>query len=142
MEMPLTASEEPASNPVSEVVPEVVPEIAPEIVPVVAHIPVDETAAANPTTEAVEIPGASEEIPSVETPAPIVVPPVPLPEEKTDNLDKALETSGLVLVETSNEKTRTWQAQEDEPAPKPRRRRAVPVAAPEEPLVMVETRQP
>ncbi|GHU30369.1 ribonuclease E [Betaproteobacteria bacterium] len=154
MEIPLTASEEAASAPVpvslenggeiaSEPVPdEVVPEITPEVALEVAPTPVDETTAANQATEAVEIPKASEEIPPEETPAPIIAPPAPLSEEKTADLDKALETSGLVLVETSSEKTQTWQAQEDKPAPKPRRRRTAPVAAPEEPLVMVETRQP
>ncbi|GHU03760.1 ribonuclease E [Betaproteobacteria bacterium] len=137
MEMPLAANAEPARVPAPEIVPETVQEVASEV----AYIPVEETAAVKPA-EAVEIPKASTEIPSVETPAPIVVPPAPLPEEHAADLGKALETSGLVLVETSSEKTRTWQAPEDEPAPKPRRRRDAQVAAPEEPLVMVETRQP
>ena len=68
-------------------------------------------------------------------------PPTP-PVEDAIDIGKALETSGLVMIETSGEKTQTWQPEEEEPVAKPRRRRPAPVAAADEPLVMVETRQP
>ena len=55
---------------------------------------------------------------------------------------EALESSGLVMVETSAAKAQSWQP-EAEPVvdtPRPRRRRQPVVAAAEEPLVMVETK--
>jgi ribonuclease E len=55
------------------------------------------------------------------------------------DLEKALETSGLVMVETSGEKIKTWQPEEAPRAATPRRKRPTAVAAQNEPLVMVET---
>lgn len=59
------------------------------------------------------------------------------------DIGKALETSGLVMVETSSDKIQSWQPEVSEDAmPRPRRKRSAPVAVSNEPLVMVETRQP
>ena len=57
------------------------------------------------------------------------------------DLEKVLETSGLVMVETSGDKVKSWQpdAVEADVSPRPRRKRSVAVAMPSEPLVMVET---
>ncbi|WP_153108694.1 Rne/Rng family ribonuclease [Propionivibrio limicola] len=58
------------------------------------------------------------------------------------DVEKALETNGLVMVETSSEKIEAWKPQEsstEETASHPRRKRPVVVPPPEEPLVMVET---
>ena len=96
---------------------------------VAADIPADEAVATS--------------TPAEETPAPIAAPPAPPLAEEAIDIDKALETSGLVMIETSSERTQEWQPETvEEPAPRPRRRRAAPAAAAEEPLVMVETRQP
>jgi ribonuclease E len=60
------------------------------------------------------------------------------------DINKALETSGLVMVETSGDKIRfaPVEASANEIAPRsPRRRRPAPSATASEPLVMVETQQ-
>ena len=63
-------------------------------------------------------------------------------QEATD-IGKVLETSGLVMVETSSEKIQSWQPEvSEEASPRPRRKRTAPAAVSNEPLVMVETRQP
>jgi len=81
-------------------------------------------AAEQPVAPAIETVEAAEETPAV-------------------TLDQALESSGLVMVETKSDKFQSWQPEAKvEVAPRPRRRRAVVEAAPEEPLVMVETRNP
>ena len=74
--------------------------------------------------------------------APVAEPLAVAPKE-APSLSADLEASGLVMVETSGEKIQSWQPElVEEEAPRPRRRRPAPVAAAEEPLVMVETRQP
>ncbi len=58
------------------------------------------------------------------------------------DLETALQSSGLVMVETSGEKIKAWQPEEEASAPaapQPRRRRPPVVATSDEPLVMVET---
>ena len=66
-----------------------------------------------------------------------------IPVEEPVDIDKALEASGLVMVETSGEKIQSWQPEaSEEPTPRPRRRRPVVAVASDEPLVMVETRNP
>jgi ribonuclease E len=57
------------------------------------------------------------------------------------DIEEALQTSGLVMVETSGDKVRSWQPEvvTSEVAHRPRRKPPVAVAAQEEPLVMVET---
>ncbi len=63
--------------------------------------------------------------------------------KETPPVEVDLEASGLVMVETSGEKIQAWQPEVvEEEAPRTRRRRPAPVAASEEPLEMVETRQP
>lgn len=57
------------------------------------------------------------------------------------DIEKALETSGLVIVETISEKAKEWQPEmvSSEVPPRPRRVRPTTVATPDEPLIMVET---
>ena len=59
------------------------------------------------------------------------------------DIDKALEQSGLVMVETSNDKVQSWQPESiaSEVVPRPRRKRPAPVVASDEPLMMVETQK-
>ena len=60
------------------------------------------------------------------------------------DIEKAIEQSGLVMVETSSDKVKSWQPEVTaiETEPRPRRKRPVPVTLPDEPLVMVETSKP
>jgi hypothetical protein len=57
-------------------------------------------------------------------------------------VQQSLKESGLMMVETDRDKVQPLPlaADNSKPAPAPRRRRA-PVAIPDEPLVMVETRK-
>ena len=58
------------------------------------------------------------------------------------NIARSLESSGLVMVETSCDKIQSWQPEAPapaEPAPRPRRRRPS-VTVSNEPMVMVETK--
>ena len=57
------------------------------------------------------------------------------------DIEKALETSGLVIVETISDKAKEWQPElaSSEATPRPRRVRPTAVATPDEPLIMVET---
>jgi ribonuclease E len=132
MEIPLAVSEEPAAARISVPAPTTESEAVREI----AGAPEEAVATSQATDGEIPAPsaGVSEEPPV----------PEPIAASSAEDLGEAIETSGLVMVETSSEKSRSWQAREEEdPAPRPRRRRAVPVAATEEPLVMVETlRQP
>jgi ribonuclease E len=59
------------------------------------------------------------------------------------DIEKALEQSGLVMVETSSDKAQSWQpeAAANEEAPRPRRKRPAPVVVSDEPLMMVETQK-
>ncbi|WP_313954016.1 Rne/Rng family ribonuclease [Accumulibacter sp.] len=52
----------------------------------------------------------------------------------------AIESSGMVMVETSKDKVQARQPESTEPAPQPRRKRETAVVA-DEPMVMVETRK-
>ena len=72
-------------------------------------------------------------------PTPVVA-PVPAPID----VAKAIEASGLIKVETSNEKVQAWQPElaTSESEVRPRRRRPAPVVVANEPLVMVETKNP
>ena len=65
--------------------------------------------------------------------------PVDIPAVPPVDIEKALETSGLVMVETSSEKASAWQPEAPVVSKAPRRRRPVQVAATDEPLIMVET---
>ncbi|SDH53544.1 Rne/Rng family ribonuclease [Propionivibrio dicarboxylicus] len=69
--------------------------------------------------------------------------PKPIEDIPSVTVDQALESSGLVMVETKSDMLQSWQPEATkEAAPRPRRRRAVVQAIPDEPLVMVETRNP
>jgi ribonuclease E len=94
---------------------------------------------ASPAAETVEIvPAPSEETP---VPAPAAVLSVLSSEEASGDIGKALESSGLVMIETQGETSRTQPPEAaEEPVPRPRRRRAASAVAAEEPLVMIETR--
>jgi ribonuclease E len=107
-----------------------------EAIPIeaVAVQPIAEVAAA-PMQEIAVTPVLQAEPKAVEQepiPAPIVV-----------DIEKALEQSGLVMVETSSDKAQSWQpeAAASEEAPRPRRKRPAPVVASDEPLMMVETQK-
>ncbi len=75
----------------------------------------------------------------VETNPPVTVTATPLVD-----IEKAIEESGLVMVETSSDKVKSWQPElaAIEAEPRPRRKRPVPITLPDEPLVMVETSKP
>ncbi len=103
-------------------------------------VQVDSPADAETTVEIVPV---FEE--SVAPPAPAVIelPPPLASEQKAEDIGKALETSGLTMIETRSDKIQVWQPEaEEEQAVRPRRRRPAPVAASSEPMVMIETRQP
>jgi ribonuclease E len=71
------------------------------------------------------------------------VEPRTTPVENHVDIDKALEASGLVMVETSGDKIQSWQPEaSEELVPRARRRRPAVAAVSDEPLVMVETRNP
>ena len=131
-EAPVTVAAEPAVVAVVE---------APVEQPVVAAEPVQ------PVAEAVVEVAVPEESPKVEeaviAPASPVEAPAPVETAATtEGIAKALETSGLVMVETSSDKAQSWQpeASAEQPAPRPRRRRQAAAPVANEPLVMVETK--
>jgi ribonuclease E len=72
-----------------------------------------------------------------------VVEPAPAAASVVVDLEKALEQSGLVMVETSSDKAKSWQPEvaASEEAPRPRRKRPAPVVVSDEPLMMVETQK-
>ena len=145
-----------------EGVPGVAPTTAPVTPPPAVEVSSEMTTpAAEPVAPVVEVPAEPAvtvredalEIPLVvETPPPPASPaekteplllqaPAPLP--ALTNIAQSLESSGLVMVETSSDKIQSWQpeAQVTEPAPRPRRRRPS-VAVSDEPMVMIETKSP
>ena len=83
--------------------------------------------------------GASLSAPAIVAVEPEVVAPAPIAMAPVANLEEALETSGLIMVETSGDKVKAWQPEETPKAATPRRRRPAAVATQNEPLVMVET---
>jgi ribonuclease E len=84
-----------------------------------------------PAASTIEEPAAPAELAESAPAAPTIV----------EDLSQVLESSGLVMVETSREKTQSWQPEVTEEAkPRPRRRRPAPVQSSTEPLVMIETR--
>jgi ribonuclease E len=125
---PQLASPLEASAVVTEAIP--IEAVAVQPIAEVADAPMQEIAV-TPVVEAE--PKAVEPKPEPEPiPAPIVV-----------DIEKALEQSGLVMVETSSDKAQSWQpeAAVSEEAPRPRRKRPAPVVASDEPLMMVETQK-
>jgi hypothetical protein len=81
------------------------------------------------------VPVAELEMPLAIEPAATVI------ESPTTDMERVLETSGLVMVETSIDKIKSWlpEATEGDVIPRPRRKATIAVATPDEPLVMVET---
>ena len=93
-----------------------------------------------------EIVQAADPLPRNDAPAESVVAQAeevseqPLPVATAPEIGKVLESSGLVMIETSSDKIQSWQPEvTEEAAPRPRRRRPAPVAQADEPLVMIET---
>ena len=119
----------------------------------ITPVPLEE--AVTPATAPLETPPVTEESPVVIDPTvAIAAPDVSVAEQQpptppadpvsssVTDIAQTLESSGLVMVETSSDKIQTWQPETapDEPAPRPRRRRPPVVVPADEPLVMVETR--
>ena len=77
--------------------------------------------------------------PTIAAVEPEIVAPATIATTPVADLEKALETSGLVMVETSGDKVKAWQPEETPRTATPRRRRPSVVATQSEPLVMVET---
>jgi ribonuclease E len=99
-----------------------------------------EVAVAQPVAEVAAAPVAVTPVVQAE---PKAVEPVPVAVAVVVDIEKALEQSGLVMVETSSDKAQSWQpeAAVSEEAPRPRRKRPVPVVVSDEPLMMVETQK-
>ena len=122
---PVTTQTEETINvePVAVPEPASIPEVTtkPEVEAVVAHTSVVDTVESAIVTETVPTPVVeSEPIAAVD-------------------LSKVLETSGLVMVETSSEKVKSWEPEIVTSQLTPRRKRPVAEKLPDEPLVMVET---
>jgi ribonuclease E len=160
-------AEAPAETNVPQATPQSAQAAAPIIVPAAPEpvaaeepapaVPVAEVAVAtSPATDTQAEPALKIESKPVAEPAPVevaepqptvtVAAPAPAPApvaavataEPVD-IEKILENSGLVMIETSSDKASSWQpeqAAEVRPAP---RRRKPPVVVSNEPLVMVET---
>jgi ribonuclease E len=99
-----------------------------------------EVAVAQPVAEVAAAPIAVTPVVQAE---PKAVEPVPVAAAVVVDIEKALEQSGLVMVETSIDKAQSWQpeAAVSEEAPRPRRKRPAPVVVSDEPLMMVETQK-
>ena len=107
----------------------------------------EEQATAVAATDETVVANVEESVSTEETTAPIegaattpteIAQPVPA----SVDLETALQSSGLVMVETSGDKIKAWQPEEETSvpvAPRPRRRRPQLVTTSDEPLVMVET---
>lgn len=112
-------------------------------VPAPLEIPVEPLSAAAAETSvlpAEPVPAPETEAEKAESSVPSAA-AQPASEQSPEDIGKALETSGLVMVETSSDKIQSWQP-EATPKPAatpPRRRRPAPVQVSDEPLVMVET---
>ncbi len=142
-------SEPTAELPVVEPVAAIIESVsAPEVVEVAAailpEVPAEETAPVTKEEKATVEAVQAEPLENIQpTPAPVAQASEPLVVAQAVSISEALEAGGLVMVETSGEKIQTWQPEVvEEETPRPRRRRPAPVAVAEEPLVMVETKQP
>ena len=134
-----TGASQPASAQVLDAVSAPVSEMAPDQVDTIA-LTSEPTPASAPSVE----PEVSEVSVSVtEASASMPSEPVPVaelePSEPVVDLSKVLESSGLVMVETSSEKAKSWEPEVVAPIVTPRRKRPVIEKLPDEPLVMVET---
>ena len=142
------STELPASNPEISALPTAIESLASAEIETAQEVPAVAVAQEAPATEAPRV--EVEEAITTQTDEPIeaeeaqaaaeiavITPPAP-----SVDLETALQSSGLVMVETSGEKIKAWQPDEEAstPAtPKPRRRRPTVVVTADEPLVMVET---
>ena len=124
------------------------------VAPLATEVPVEtattlaeEQATAVAATDETVVANVEESVSTEETTAPIEV-AATTPTEITQpvpasvDLETALQSSGLVMVETSGDKIKAWQPEEETSvpvAPRPRRRRPQLVTTSDEPLVMVET---
>ncbi len=127
------------AQPQEPVVAEAAPAPA-EPAPVVVAPQEEATPAVEEVKEEAPAPVVSAPIAEPE-PAPVQAAPAPAPVVApiTVDLDQALASSGLVLVETSPAKVQAAAPAPVAEAPKPRRRRPAPVVVSNEPLVQVET---
>ena len=130
--------------PIVEPAPAVTSEAAPALVTdPVAALPVQETppelvqppVIAEPAVEQAQVLAPVEAAPTL-TSQPIAT-PTPAPQD----ISVALESSGLIMVETSQDATRAWVPETTPAVVTPRRRRPPVVVASDEPLMMVETRK-
>ena len=107
----------------------------------------EEQATAVAATDETVVANVEETVSTEETTAPIEVAAttpteIAQPVPASVDLETALQSSGLVMVETSGDKIKAWQPEEETSvpvAPRPRRRRPQLVTTSDEPLVMVET---
>ena len=71
---------------------------------------------------------------------------IPLPEVSAQtslvDIEKTLESSGLVMIQTSSDKVKPWQPEQADAAPARGRKRKPVVPVSDEPLMMVETKNP
>ncbi|MBI4742314.1 MAG: Rne/Rng family ribonuclease [Betaproteobacteria bacterium] len=121
------------------------PERVEPTVPVEAPASIAGTAAAEIVRAPLDLAAA---MPATEEPAPAPSVAAGLartakPDVPQIDLGVVLKESGLVMVETSGEKARSWQpeASVSEETPRPRRRRPAVRQSADEPLMMVETRK-
>ena len=122
----LATTETPAAS-VTTLIEEQAATVAASDEAIVANV--EETVSTEETAAPIEVAATTPSEISQLVPAPV-------------NLETALQSSGLVMVETSGDKIKAWQPEEETavPAPpKPRRRRPQVVSTSDEPLVMVET---
>ena len=104
-------------------------------------------AAAEPALQAASVPAFEQTPTPLAEVSPVAAPiaeqlaatPVDNPAVPAVDIEKALETIGLVMVETSGEKASAWQPETPVVTKVPRRRRPVQVVVVDEPLIMVET---
>lgn len=125
------------SEPVSS--PEMVPEA-----PVVHLVQTTETPSVEPEERAASSVDETANAEDLLVPVEIatVAPEVIAPTTPSADIETALQSSGLVMVETSGEKIKARQPEEEAlapVAPKPRRKRPAAAVTAAEPLVMVET---
>ncbi|MBW7899859.1 MAG: Rne/Rng family ribonuclease [Rhodocyclaceae bacterium] len=134
--------ETPVAAPVEMLPIEIPPVETPVETPVEAAV--ETTAAVEAAVVEAETATLVESAAEVAAPAqpepPPAVEPIAVPAPVAASLDVALASSGLVMVETTQDKARTW-APEPAAAPQPRRRKPAPAVASDEPMVMIETRK-
>ena len=124
------------------------------VAPLATEVPVEtattlaeEQATAVAATDETVVANVEESVSTEETTAPIEVAAttpteIAQPVPASVDLETVLQSSGLVMVETSGDKIKAWQPEEETSvpvAPRPRRRRPQLVTTSDEPLVMVET---